>query len=130
MRYYRHQFPDKRENFEFFGLNLLKNGFWSRNFKTRDMDSESASTCTNFQAIGTILNFLALYLPENGFWGRNFENLSLDSESTFWGYYVHQFSEKTDNFEFLGLNLLKNGFWDRNYKILGLDSESVSLRYY
>ena len=62
--------------------------------------------------------------------GRNFKNLSLDSESASLRYYVHQFSDKTDNFEFLGPNLPKNGFWGRNFKNLSLDLESASLRYY
>ena len=34
-----YQFLDKRDNFEFVGLNLPKNGFWGRNFK--NLDSES-----------------------------------------------------------------------------------------
>ena len=45
-------------------------------------------------------------------------------------YYVHQFSDKTDNFEFLGPNLPKNGFWGWNLKYLSLDSELAFLRYY
>ena len=64
-------------------------------------------------------------LLKNGFWGRNFKNLSLDSESASLRYYVHQFSDKTDNFEFLGPNLPKNRFWGRNFKNLSLDSEST-----
>ena len=64
-------------------------------------------------------------LPKNGFWGRKFKNLSLDLESASLRYFVHQFSDKTDNFEFLGPNLPKNGFWDRNFKNLSLDSEST-----
>ena len=50
--------------------------------------------CTNFQAKWTTLSF----------WGRNLKNLSLDSESVSLRY-VHQFSDKMDNFEFLGPNL-------------------------
>ena len=61
----------------------------------------------------------------NRFWGWNFKNLSLDSESGSLRYYVHQFSDKMDNFEFLGPNLPKNGFWGRNFKNLSLDSESI-----
>ena len=38
---------------------------------------------------------------------------------------MHQFSDKTDNFEFLGPNLPKNGFWGQNFKNLSLDSESA-----
>ena len=62
---------------------------------------------------------------KNGFWGQNFKNLSLDLESASLRYYVHQFSDKTDNFEFLDPNLPKNGFWGRNFKNLSLDSEST-----
>ena len=45
-------------------------------------------------------------------------------------YYVHQFSDKTDNFEFLGPNMPKNGFSDWNFKNLSLDLESASMRYF
>ena len=45
-------------------------------------------------------------------------------------YYVHQFSDKMNNFEFLGLNLPKNGFCGWNFKNLGRDSESATWRYY
>ena len=38
---------------------------------------------------------------------------------------MHQFSDKTDNFEFLRPNLPKNRFWCRNFKNLSLDSEST-----
>ena len=62
--------------------------------------------------------------------GQNFKNLSLDSESASLRYYVHQFSDKTDNFEFLGLNLAQNRFWCRNFKNLSLDSESTPLKYH
>ena len=50
-------------------------------------------------------------------------------ESASLWYYVHQFSNKTDNFEFLGPNLPKNKFWGRNIKNLSLDLESASMRY-
>ena len=70
-------------------------------------------------------DFLGPNLPKNGFWGQNFKNLSLDSESASLRYYVHQFSEKTNNSEFLGPNLPKNGFWGWNFKNLSLDSESA-----
>ena len=38
---------------------------------------------------------------------------------------MHQFSDKTDNFEFLGPNLPKNEFWGRNFKNLSLDLGST-----
>ena len=60
------------------------------------------------------------YLPKNGFWGQNVKNFSLDLKSASLRYYVHQFSDKTDNFEFLGPNLPKNGIWGRNFKNLSL----------
>ena len=43
---------------------------------------------------------------------------------------MHQFSDKTNNFEFLGPNFPKNRFWGQNFKNISLDSESPSLRYY
>ena len=43
---------------------------------------------------------------------------------------MHQFSDKTNNFEFLGSNLPKNGFWGRNFKNLSLDSESTPPKYH
>ena len=43
---------------------------------------------------------------------------------------MHQFLDKTDNFEFLGPNLPKNGSCGQNVKNLSLNLESVSLRYY
>ena len=64
-------------------------------------------------------------LPKNGFWGRNFKNLNLDLESASLRHYVHQFSDKTDNFQFLGPNLPKSEFQGRNFKNLSLDSESA-----
>ena len=42
---------------------------------------------------------------------------------------MHQFSDKTDNFDFLGSNMPKNGFWGQNFKNVSLDLESASLRY-
>ena len=36
------QFSDKKDNFEFLGLTLSKNGFWGRNFKSLSLDLESA----------------------------------------------------------------------------------------
>ena len=42
---------------------------------------------------------------------------------------MHQFSNKTDNFEFLGPNLPKNKFWGRNFRNLSLDLESAPPKY-
>ena len=53
----------------------------------------------------------------------------MDLESASLRYYVHQFSDKTNNFKFLGPNLPKNGFWDR-ISSLSLDSESTSPIYH
>ena len=47
------------------------------------------------------------------------------SKSAFLRYYVHQLSDKTNNFEFFGPNLPQNGFWVRNFKNLSLYSEST-----
>ena len=85
--------------------------------------------CTNFQTKRTTLNFLAQICPKMDL-GVEILSLSLNSESASLIYYVHQFSDKTDNFEFLGPNLPQNGFWGQNFKNLSLDSESASLRYY
>ena len=41
---------------------------------------------------------------------------------------MHQFSDKTDNFEFLVPNLPKNGFWDCNFKSksgFGISSSNI-----
>ena len=43
---------------------------------------------------------------------------------------MHQFSDKTDNFEFLGPNLPQTAIFGQNLKNLNLDLESASLRYY
>ena len=118
-----------------------KNYYWKKNQKPWD------NICTNFQVRQTTLTFLAQICPKRklGFeiqknnvgirismleipcvaisrenvelWCRNVKNLSLDSESASLRYYVHQFSDKTDNFEFLGPNLPKNEFWGWNFKI-------------
>ena len=37
-----YQFSDKMDNFDFFGPNLPKKGFWGQNFKNLSLDSESA----------------------------------------------------------------------------------------
>ena len=83
---------------------------------------------TNSQTRQTTLNFWEQICPKMNF-GVEILSLILDLESASLRYYVHQFSDKTDNFEFLGPNLPKNGFWGRNFKSLSLDSESASLRY-
>ena len=103
MRYHVHQFLDKMDNFEFFGPNLPKNGFWGRNFKNIFLDSESASLryhVYQFSDKTDNFEFLGPNLPKNGFWGRNFKNLSLDSESTPPKYHVCQFSVKWTIFNF------------------------------
>ena len=43
---------------------------------------------------------------------------------------MHQFSNKTNNFEFLGPNLPRNWFWGRNFKNVILDSESTPPLYH
>ena len=43
LRYYVQPFSDKRNKFKLFGLNLLKSGFWDRNFKNLSLHSESTS---------------------------------------------------------------------------------------
>ena len=37
------QFSGKKSNFDFFGLNLPKNGFWGQKFKTLSLDSKSGT---------------------------------------------------------------------------------------
>ena len=90
-----------RDNFEFLGPNLPKNGFWGQNFKNLSLDLESVSLRYyeyQFSDKTDNFEFLDPNLPKNGFWGRNFKNLSLDSESTPPIYHVCQFSVKMDNF--------------------------------
>ena len=87
-------FSVKTDNFDFFGPNLPKNGFWDQNFKNLGLDSESASLgyyVYQFSDITDNFEFLDPKLPKNGFWGRNFKNLNLDVESASLRYYVHEF---------------------------------------
>ena len=133
MRHCVYQFSAKLDNFDFFGPNLPKkeiriwnsgNSCWNKNQHPWD------TMCTNFQTKWTTLSFWPQICWKMDFGGRNFRNLSLNSESASLRYYVHQFSNKTDNFYFLGPNLPKNGFWDRSFKNLGLDSESAPPKYH
>ena len=68
---------------------------------------------------------IRICIVKNGFWGRNFKNLSPDLESAYLRYYVHQFSDKTNNFEILRPNLPKDEFWGRNFKNRSLDLDST-----
>ena len=43
---------------------------------------------------------------------------------------MHQFSDKTNNFESLDPNLPKNGFWGQNFKTLSPDLESAFPRFH
>ena len=100
-------------NFEFYNLNLPKNGFWGRNFENLTPDSESAPPSYHMcRFLGKMdkFYFFGQDLPKNGFWGRNFENISPDSESSHPRYNVCQFSGKTDNFELFGLNFGKSPY--------------------
>ena len=79
-----HQFLDKIENFEFFGLNLPKNEFSFQNVKNLSLDLKSASLrYYEYQFLDKTDNFEFLIpnLSKNEFWGRNFKNLSLYSEA-------------------------------------------------
>ena len=123
-----YQFSGKTNNFEFFGPNLLKNGFrveksenWFWNKNQHRQDAMNA----NFQKKRTTLTFSTKICPKMGF----VVGICPDSKSASLRHYVYQFSDKTDNFEFLGLNFSKNGFWGQNFKNLSLDLESASLRY-
>ena len=62
--------------------------------------------------------------------GRKSKFQILDLESASLRFYVHQFSEKMDNFDFSGPNLPTDRFWGQNFKSLSLDLESASLRCY
>ena len=44
MRYHAWQLLDKTDNFNFLEPNLPKDGFWGKNFKNLNLDSESAHT--------------------------------------------------------------------------------------
>ena len=95
--------PIFRQNrqFEFFGPNLPKNGFWGQNFKNLSLDLESASLryyVHQFLDKPDNFEFLGPNLPEYGFWGRNFKSVSQDSELTPPIYHVGQLSVKMDNF--------------------------------
>ena len=57
-------------NFDYFGPNLPKNGFWERNFENLSPDLESAPPryhVCHFQAERTTLTFLAQICPKTDF---------------------------------------------------------------
>ena len=59
------QFSDKTDNFDFFGPNLSKNGFWGSNFKKLSADSEStppSSRMCQFSVKTDNFQFLGLNL--------------------------------------------------------------------
>ena len=104
------QFSGKTDNFDFFGPNSPKNGFWGRNFEKLSPESESPSPRYNvcqFSGKTDIFDFFGSNFAKKGFCGWNFKILSLDSKSAPPRYYECQFSGKTDNFDFFGLNLGK-----------------------
>ena len=104
------QFSGKMENFDFFGPNFPKNGFWGRNFKILSPNSESAPPRYHvYQFSGKMDNsdFFGPTLSENEFWDWNFKILTPDLESAPPIYHLCQFSGKTTNFECFGLNLGK-----------------------
>ena len=93
----------------FLGLEFQKSKFWFG--------------ISNLQILGAPifrqrkqLWIFGLNLPKNGIGDSNIKNLSPDLESASLKYYVHQFWDKTNNFEFFGLDLPKTGFWDWNMK--------------
>ena len=86
--------------------------------------------CTNFQTKWTTLSFWAQICSEIDFRVETSKILSLDLESASLRSFVHQFSEKMNNFELLGPNLPKNRFWGRNFENLSLDLESALPRYH
>ena len=62
-----YQFSGKKDNFDFFGPNLPKNGFWGRNFKNLNPYLESALLryhVYQFQLKWTTLTFLAQICPK------------------------------------------------------------------
>ena len=83
-KYFVCQFSDKTNNFDFFGPNLSKNGFWGQNFENLSPDVESAPPryhVRQFSDKTDNFNFFGPNLPKKGFWGWNFKILSLDLES-------------------------------------------------
>ena len=127
-----------------FGVRISKIEVQIRNLHFQD------TKCVNFQLKRTALTFLAQICPRRklGFEIRK-TNVGIRinifeipcvpifrQNGQLWIFgskfaqkwilvYMHQFSDKTDNFEFLGLNLPKNGFWGGNFKNLSLDLESA-----
>ena len=71
------QFSGKKDNFDFFGPNLPKNGFWGWNFKNLSLDLESAPPryhecqfsvkMENFKFFGLNLGELPNYVQYFGF---------------------------------------------------------------
>ena len=96
-------FQTQGTTFEFLDSNLPKNGFWGRNFRNLNLDSESASLRYyghQYSDKTDNFDFLGPNLTKNGFWGQNFKKISLDSESASLRYYVSQFSDTRNNFDF------------------------------
>ena len=124
-----YKFSRKTDNFDFFGLNLRKNGFWGWNFEILSPDAESAPPGYHkcqFSGKMDNFDFSGPNLPEKQFWGINFEILSLDSESAPAIYYECQFSGKTDNFELFSLNLGKLPNYVRYFGFYNIESVSES----
>ena len=70
LRYHVYQFLDKTANFEYLGPNLPKTGYWGRNSKNLNLDSNQhpwGIICTNFQTKWTTLNFWAQMYPKIDF---------------------------------------------------------------
>ena len=78
------QFSGKTDNFDFFGPNLPKNGFWGQNFENLCPGSESAPPRYHVCQVSSKTNnfdFFTPNLPKNEFWGQNIKILSPDLES-------------------------------------------------
>ena len=71
-------------NFDFFGPNLPKNGFWGQNFENLCPGSESAPPRYHVCQVSSKtdnFDFFTPNLPKNEFWGQNIKILSPDLES-------------------------------------------------
>ena len=128
LRYYVYQFTDIRDNFEFLGPNLPKNGFLDRNFKNLSLDSESGSLryyVYQFSDKMDKFKFLCSNLPKNGFWGWNFKNLKSRFGIRILEILGTPIFRQNRQFWIFGPKFAQNGFWSPNFKNLSLDSESA-----
>ena len=101
MRHSVCQFLAKLDNFDFFGPNLHKNGYWSRNFKNLSLDSKSTPPQKKIPCVPILSQNrqLLFFLPKFG----EIAQLS----AIFWFKYCWRCCRELDG----GCNVLGGGGW-------------------